>query len=112
MASKVYINPNLKARLEKKIDRAQLLLDSKIVGDMSTFTPWRTGKLEESAYKNLGSGIITNRVVYGRRQYYGVGFNYNKSHNPQATHHWFEKAKVLYKPSWKKLVQDEMKKDD
>lgn len=111
MSNQVYIDPELQRRLEKKIERVQLLLDSRIVNDMSTFTPFRTGKLQESAYIGLGTGIIQNKTIYAGRQYYGIGFNYNKSHNPQATHHWFEKAKVLYKPEWLKLVETEIKKE-
>jgi hypothetical protein len=108
--SKIFVNPETKPKLEKQIQRVQLILDSRIVIDMSKYTPWGSGELEESAHNHLGSGIITNRKPYARKQYKGIGFNYNKSHNPQASHHWFEKAKVINKPIWLKLVQVELDK--
>lgn len=61
------------------------------------YTPRDTGKLEETAtvspwkitYNPLNS---ENGYVYAKKVYYGEELNFQKTHNPYATHHWDKAA--------------------
>lgn len=64
---------------------------------ISPYTPRDTGRLEETA--KLSPWTITyapanqyNGFVYASKVYNGVDLNFQKTHNPYATHHWDKAA--------------------
>lgn len=61
------------------------------------YTPRDTGRLEETATVSpftirYAPANPLNGYVYSAKVYYGVGLNFQKTHNPYATHHWDKAA--------------------
>lgn len=102
----------VKTRLNKKVKRAQMKLDSQVLADSNYFIPKDTSMLEKSAIENtvIGSGLVLWHTPYANRQYYGEGFDHSKQKNPNACAKWFEAAKVRWLEQWRKLVNDEIKR--
>ena len=103
-----------KARISAAIHKAQIRLDQQVITDSNYYCPLRAaqgGTLQKSAIINtvLGSGLVTWRTPYARRQYYGVNFDHSKSANPNACAKWFEAAKARKLKDWEKLVNDTIK---
>jgi hypothetical protein len=84
---------------------AHAALDSQIIKDTDPFVPFRTGMLASSPIR-AGSqvGLIEYKTPYARSCYYGVNWNFRKVFHPQATHHWLEKAKVIWFRQWVRIV--------
>lgn len=63
---------------------------------INPYTPRDTGQTEETAvvtpwtitYNPVGD----NDYHYAGKIYYGIGLNFQKTHNPYATHHWDKAA--------------------
>ena len=102
----------VKARLNAKVKRAQLKLDTQVVVDSNYFIPKITSTLEKSAIINtvIGSGLVLWHTPYANRQYYGENFNRSKQKNPNACAKWFEAAKARWLEKWRRLVNDEIKR--
>lgn len=100
----------VKARLNKKLKRAQMKLDSQVLADSNYFIPKDTSMLEKSAIENtvIGSGLVLWHTPYAHRQYYGENFDHSKQHNPNACAKWFEVAKARWLKRWRRLVNDEI----
>jgi hypothetical protein len=102
-ASKLGVNA--KARMLK----AHAALDSQIIKDTDPFVPFRTGALASSPMRAGGKvGEIVYATPYARRLYNSSGYNFRKSHHPQATDHWFEKAKAVWLPEWVRITMMEL----
>lgn len=102
----------VKARLNAKVKRAQLKLDTQVVADSNYFIPKITSNLEKSAIINtvIGSGLVLWHTPYANRQYYGENFDHSKQKNPNACAKWFEAAKARWLEKWRRLVNDEIKR--
>lgn len=100
----------VKARLNKAIKWAQMKLDTQVITDSNYFVPKVTSTLEKSAVIStiIGSGVVTWKTPYARRQYYGDNFDHSKQSNPSACARWFEAAKARWLEKWRKLVNDEI----
>ena len=87
---------------KKNIERAQKWLDNEVLKDCEPYVPFDTGALTRSGNVNsqLGSGEVIWNTVYARYQYYGNGFNFQRTHHPQACSQWFEVAKAAKLNSW------------
>ena len=69
----------------------------------------KSGETIEGGVLKDSSNIINDNTLkwstaYARRLYYGENFNFNKRHNKNATHHWFEAAKKKYLRFWKQIA--------
>ena len=102
----------VKTKLNAKVKRAQLKLDTQVVTDSNYFVPKITSTLEKSAIINtvLGSGLVLWHTPYANRQYYGENFDHSKQKNPNACAKWFEAAKARWLEQWRRLVNDEIKR--
>lgn len=87
-------------RLVNPLSKAQVLLDGMVVRDTSPFVPFQQGTLNATPLSSIGTGLVVYRTPYASHLYYGTSFNFNRSFHPQATHHWFEKSKSMYKKKW------------
>lgn len=107
---KVVVAWSAKRQKSSLID-AQKYIDRECINSMSSYTPFRHGIMEKSAFLGtvIGSGHIVYNAPYARYQYYGlvmipVGgktskrvfanpkreLRYSKSRHPQAQRLWFE----------------------
>ena len=102
---------NVKAKLNTRMKRAQMKLDTQVLADSNYFIPKDTSTLEKSAieYTVIGSGEVLWHTPYAHRQYYGESFDHSKQHNPNACAKWFETAKSRKLEQWRQLVNDEIK---
>ena len=87
----------------RRVVMAHAALDSQIIKDTSPYVPMATGTLNSSPMRHSVVGEIKYQTPYARRLYYGEGFNFRKVPHPQATHHWFEKAKSVWLGQWTRI---------
>lgn len=101
----------IKTKLNKKVKRAQMKLDTQVLADSNHFVPNKTSTLQKSGIINtvIGSGTVLWHTPYAHRQYYGESFDHSQQHNPNACAKWFEAAKARWLEQWRKLVNDEIK---
>lgn len=96
------------AKLGRYVHEKQRALDEQVAKDSTPFVPMRGGHLMESVQKSdYGTGKVRWTEPYARRMYYGVNYKFNngpEAPHPQATHHWFEKAKSIYKKDWIRMM--------
>ena len=123
------------SRFEKQYGKAQFVLDSAVMKDMSAYMPHRTGVFrnvtEAMSAAIAGSGtVIAAAPPFGRFLYEGKvmvdpvtnspwarpgakkivtdkDLEYDKSHNPKVTDHWFDTAKKNHSKSWINAVKKE-----
>lgn len=122
------------SRFEKQYGKAQYALDSMVMTSMQPYMPHRTGtfinvtKAMSAAIAGSGT-VIAAAPPFGRFLYEGkvmVGkesrspwankaeekevinknLQYNTSHNPKVTDHWFDTAKKNHGASWVKAVKN------
>lgn len=122
------------SRFDKQYGKAQWELDNMVMTSMTKYMPHRTGtfinvtKALSSAIAGSGT-VIAGAPPYGRFLYEGKvmvdevtrspwarkgakkvvidkNLNYDKSHNPDATDHWFEKAKENHLKTWVKKTKE------
>lgn len=123
------------SRFEKQYGKAQYALDSMVMTSMQPFMPHRTGtfinvtKAMSAAIAGSGT-VVAAAPPMGRFLYEGKvmidpetgspwarpgakkivtdkSLNYDTSHNPNVTDHWFETAKKNHEKSWIKAVKKE-----
>lgn len=121
------------SRFEKQYSKAQYALDSMVMTSMQPYMPHREGvfinvtKAMSAAIAGSGT-VVAAAPPFGRFLYEGkvmVGkesrspwankaeekevidkdLDYDKSHNPQVTDHWFDTAKRNHGASWVKAVK-------
>ena len=121
------------SRFEKQYSKAQYALDSMVMTSMQPYMPHKSGvfinvtKAMSAAIAGSGT-VIAAAPPFGRFLYEGkvmVGkesrspwankaeekevidkdLDYDKSHNPQVTDHWFDTAKRNHGASWVKAVK-------
>lgn len=99
----------LERKFNKVIDKAQYLLDNKVVRDTEPFTPMLTGNLDRSVLPSAqtSKGLLKYNVPYARKLYYNTKFNFTKTFHPRAGAFWFETAKKIYKKDWIKFAKME-----
>ena len=123
------------SRFEKQYEDAQFVFDSMVMTDMKPYMPLRTGVFrnvtEAMSAAIAGSGtVVAAAPPMGRFLYEGKvmvdpetgspwarpgakkivtekSLNYDTSHNPKVTAHWFETAKKNHGKSWIKAVKKE-----
>lgn len=122
------------SRFEKQYGKAQYALDSMVMTSMQPYMPHRTGvfinvtKAMSAAIAGSGT-VIAAAPPFGRFLYEGKvmvdpetkspwaspgakkivtdkDLDYDKSHNPQVTDHWFDTAKKNHRASWVKAVKN------
>lgn len=123
------------SRFEKQYGKAQYVLDSMVMTSMQPYMPHRTGtfinvtKAMSAAIAGSGT-VVAAAPPMGRFLYEGKvmidpetgspwarlgakkivtdkSLNYDTSHNPNVTDHWFETAKKNHGKSWIKAVKKE-----
>ena len=123
------------SRFEKQYGKAQYALDSMVMTSMQPYMPHRTGtfinvtKAMSAAIAGSGT-VVAAAPPMGRFLYEGKvmvdpetgspwarpgakkivtdkSLNYDTSHNPNVTDHWFETAKKNHGKSWIKAVKKE-----
>ena len=122
------------SRFEKQYGKAQYALDSMVMTSMQPYMPHRTGVFinvtKAMSASIAGSGtVIAAAPPFGRFLYEGKvmvdpetkspwaspgakkivtdkDLDYDKSHNPQVTDHWFDTAKKNHGASWVKAVKN------
>ncbi len=111
---------DLTEKFEKRVNRAQFLLDSQIVQDTSPFVPFRTGMLDSSVMRasQIGDGEIVYDTPYAREVYYGISnrtgrkLNFNKTFHPLASAQWIEQSKSAYLEKWTEIVKEILSNDN
>lgn len=122
------------SRFEKQYGKAQYALDSMVMTSMQPYMPHRTGtfinvtKAMSAAIAGSGT-VIAAAPPFGRFLYEGKvmvdpetnspwarpgakkivtdkDLDYDKSHNPKVTDHWFDTAKKNHGKSWVKAVKN------
>lgn len=122
------------SRFEKQYGKAQYALDSMVMTSMQPYMPHRTGvfinvtKAMSAAIAGSGT-VIAAAPPFGRFLYEGKvmvdpdtnspwaspgakkivtdkDLDYDKSHNPKITEHWFDTAKKNHGASWIKAVKN------
>ena len=123
------------SRFEKQYGKVQYALDSMVMTSMQPYMPHRTGtfinvtKAMSAAIAGSGT-VVAAAPPMGRFLYEGKvmidpetgspwarpgakkivtdkSLNYDTSHNPNVTDHWFETAKKNHGKSWIKAVKKE-----
>ena len=123
------------SRFEKQYGKAQFILDNAVMTSMVPYMPHRTGtfinvtKAMSAAIAGSGT-VVAAAPPMGRFLYEGKvmidpetgspwarpgakkivtdkSLNYDTSHNPKVTAHWFETAKKNHGKSWIKAVKKE-----
>lgn len=121
------------SRFEKQYQDAQYALDSMVMTSMQPYMPHKSGvfinvtKAMSAAIAGSGT-VIAAAPPFGRFLYEGKvmvdpdtnspwaspgakkivtnkDLDYDKSHNPQVTDHWFDTAKRNHGASWVKAVK-------
>ena len=121
------------SRFNKQYGKAQYVLDSAVMKDMTPYMPQRTGVFIDVT-KAMSAAIAGSGTVYaaappfGRFLYEGKvmvdpatnspwarpgakkivtdkDLDYDKSHNPKVTSHWFDTAKKNHGASWIEAVK-------
>lgn len=89
-------------RFNPRYIKAQKFLDSEVLRSSAKFVPFRKGDLLKSGTTGTvaGSGEVKYTAPYGKKTYYGLDMNFNKTVHPQACAQWFEKAKAADKQYW------------
>lgn len=92
----------LKNELTRNGRMAQVMLDDAVKRDTDPYVPMDTGMLARSAQtaSPSGSGTVVYDTPYAHRLYYGLDFNFRKTHHPLATAQWFEAAKSVNEKRW------------
>ena len=92
----------LKNELTRNGRMAQVMLDDAVKRDTDPYVPMDTGMLARSAQtaSPSGSGAVVYDTPYAHRLYYGLDFNFRKTHHPLATAQWFEAAKSVNEKRW------------
>ena len=121
------------SRFEKQYGEAQFVLDSAVMKDMIPYMPHRTGTFinitKAMSATIAGSGtVVAAAPPMGRFLYEGKvmvdpetgspwarpgakkivtdkALNYDASHHPNVTDHWFDTAKKNHVKSWVKTVK-------
>lgn len=123
------------SRFEKQYGKAQFILDNAVMTSMVPYMPHRTGtfinvtKAMSAAIAGSGT-VVAAAPPMGRFLYEGKvmidpetgspwarpgakkivtdkSLNYDTSHHPKVTAHWFETAKKNHGKSWIKAVKKE-----
>ena len=105
LAIEVHVEFNaarLRHEFDSKAKKAQFMLDSAVKRDADPFVPMDTGTLARSVQtaSPSGSGVVVYDTPYAHRLYYGLDFNFRKTHHPLATAQWFEAAKSVNEKRW------------
>ena len=122
------------SRFNKQYGEAQYVLDSMVMTSMQPYMPHQTGTFI-NVTKAMSAAIAGSGTVYaaappfGRFLYEGKvmvdeqtgspwarpgakkivtdkDLDYDKSHNPKVTDHWFETAKARHGKSWIRAVKN------
>lgn len=122
------------SRFEKQYGKAQYTLDSMVMTSMEPYMPHRTGvfrnitKAMSAAIAGSGT-VIAAAPPFGRFLYEGKvmvdpetnspwarpgakkivtdkDLEYDTSHNPKVTDHWFDTAKANHGDSWVRAVKN------
>lgn len=101
-----------KKDLAKRVQKAQKVLDDRVITDSNYFCPQDTGTLMRSARLStkLGSGLVMWKTPYADKRYYGDPET-GSSRNPNATNRWFESAKAVHCKEWVEKVNGVIKAD-
>lgn len=92
-------------KIDKRVDKAQFLLDQQVIKDSNLYCPEDTGDLQDSALIGQQLGLVVWDSIYARRQYYEDN-NKARDKNPRASMKWFEVAKAENIKEWEKLTND------
>lgn len=131
--NEISLNVNL-SRFERQYERAQFALDSMIMASMKAYMPMKTGTFinvtSAQSAALAGSGkVVAAAAPMGRYLYEGKvmvdeqtgspwarpgarkvvtdkDLDYDKSHNPKVTDHWFDTAKARHGKSWIRAVKN------
>jgi|WetSurMetagenome_2_1015567.scaffolds.fasta_scaffold381508_2 hypothetical protein len=91
----------VQARIGRRVQSNQFLLDQQIAKDSNYYCPRDVGSLQDSVIPSAaqGVGVLEWNEVYARAQYYDLP-NKSKDKNPNASMKWFEKAKKVFLQKW------------
>jgi len=101
---------SLAEKFRPRLMKAEEELVSSVVKDTDPFTPYRTGKLAHSVTVEKGSESSQIRYTadYAHECYYAE-HPFGRRFHPHATARWFEAAKSVALPSWRKKIADIIK---
>jgi len=100
----------VKKKIDDRMKRVQLVLDSQIMKDSNYYIPKQEGFLARSVFSSLaGNGVLVWTMEYARKMYHFEG-RLSKEVNPNASTKWFERAKATKLKEWEALVNREYSK--
>ena len=111
----ITFDPNFKERAEKNFNRAQQVIDSKVLSFSESYVPFDTGMLKKSGIAGtvLGSGVVQYTAPYAKKQYYEnagrgkEGLYASGGVTGQRGKLWFERMKADHKEDILKAVKNE-----
>ena len=94
-------------KVNGRLEQAQIALDQQVLKDSNYFVPKREGYLEKSGILHTvpGSGEVKWEMPYARRLFYGIGYNFSKDPNPNASALWYYAAESRHKQDWIRIAQ-------
>lgn len=117
------------SRIDGNLRRAQDKLDMQVLNDMIPYMPFQQGSMV-GATNIIEPGLIETDVSYAHYQYMGELYltedgrswahsgekkyptgrplHYDANGHPEATDHWFERAKETHGQEWVDLVKREV----
>lgn len=95
----------IEKKIEKRVDKAQFVLNQQIIKDSNYYAPEDTGDLQDSAIIGSSNTEIIWDKDYAAKQYYEDS-DKSKDKNPNASMKWFEVAKAKNLKQWEKLAND------
>jgi len=96
----------IKGRIEKRMEKAQYLLDMQVIKDSNLYCPEDVGDLQDSALLGYTNGLVVWDIEYAKNQYYNDN-NKSTDKNPRASMKWFEVAKSNHLKEWENLANAE-----
>lgn len=107
MRAKVKLNlSRVDSRIKKNIELSQYALSEQVLKDSNQYVPADTWALRNSSLTSSkpDEGKLIWNTPYARRLYYGVGYNFSKDKNMNASAEWFEKARGVHRKQWLELA--------
>lgn len=100
----------VKKKIDDRMKRVQLVLDTQIMKDSNYYIPKQEGFLERSVFSSVsGNGVLVWTMEYAKKMYHFEG-RLSKEVNPNASTKWFERAKAAKLKEWEALANREYSK--
>lgn len=101
---------DIRKKLLRGVDRAQHVLDQKIMADTDPYVPFNKGTLSDSVLRSSEPGMLVYDTPYARRLFYNPQYSFQHKHGHHlAGGDWFGRSKADNKDKWIADVERVMK---